>query len=92
VLVFALDLQQVEEVCAGGVDFDEVFVWCGRGGWEVVDFEVERALETCYSWFMIDGDGDGGYLDVFGELDGTHGCNCRALTWNWLQFSRIFLT
>jgi hypothetical protein len=27
VLVFALDLEQVEEVRAGGVDLDEVFVW-----------------------------------------------------------------
>lgn len=26
VLVFALDLEDVEEVCAGGVDLDEVFV------------------------------------------------------------------
>lgn len=31
VLVFAADLEQVEEVGCGGVDGDEVFV--GRGGW-----------------------------------------------------------
>jgi hypothetical protein len=26
-LVFALDLKDVEEVCSGGVNLDEVFVW-----------------------------------------------------------------
>lgn len=38
VLVFALDLEDVEEVCAGGVDFDEVFVWAGGGRGYCCDF------------------------------------------------------
>ena len=44
VLVFAADLEEVEEVGCGGVDGDEVFVWLwgwvGEGGY----FEVVGAL------------------------------------------------
>jgi hypothetical protein len=40
VLVFALDLEDVEEVCAGGVDLDEVFVGGRGGGWDIGDCEV----------------------------------------------------
>jgi hypothetical protein len=40
VLVFALDLEDVKEVCAGGVDFDEVFVGGWGGGWDFGDCEV----------------------------------------------------
>lgn len=43
-LVFALDLENVEEIGACGVDFDEVFVWCWGGGGQVGYFEVEGAL------------------------------------------------
>jgi hypothetical protein len=45
-LIFAADLEQVEEVCGGGVDGDEVFVWFGRWCGEVEDFEVFGALEV----------------------------------------------
>lgn len=49
VLVFTLDLEDVEEVCACGVDFDEVFVCCrGRGG-QVGYFEVEGSLRLVIS-------------------------------------------
>lgn len=40
VLVFALDLEDIEEVCAGGVDLDEVFVGGWGGGWDLGDCEV----------------------------------------------------
>jgi hypothetical protein len=43
-LVFAGDLEEVEEVGAGRVDGEGVLVW-GRGGvWDGGDFEVEGAL------------------------------------------------
>lgn len=44
-LVFTTDLEEVEEVCCGCVDGDEVFV--GLWGWvgEVGYFELVRALE-----------------------------------------------
>jgi hypothetical protein len=38
VLVFSLDLEDVEEVCSCGVDFDEIFVWGGGGCWDGGDF------------------------------------------------------
>lgn len=44
-LIFAADLEEVEEVCCGAVDADGVLV--GVGDWigEVGYGEVERALE-----------------------------------------------
>lgn len=44
VLVYALDLEEIKEVEAGGVDLDQVFVGGGRGGRQVGYFEVEGAL------------------------------------------------
>ena len=44
VLVFAADLEEVEEVGCGCVDGDEVFVWRGRGCGEGGDGEVGGAL------------------------------------------------
>ena len=44
VLVFALDLEYVEEIRAGGVDFNKVFVCCWLGGGQVCYFQVEGAL------------------------------------------------
>ena len=44
VLVFAADLEEVEEVGCGCVDGDEVFVWRGRGCGEGGDGEVGWAL------------------------------------------------
>lgn len=52
-LVFALDLQQIEKVCAGGVDFDEVFVGCRGRRAEVVDFEVQGALYIIQMLFTV---------------------------------------
>lgn len=54
-LVFAADLEEVEEVGCGCVDGDEVFVRFGGGRREVEDFEVFRALGTlvwgrCVDW------------------------------------------
>lgn len=37
VLVFALDLEDIEEVCASGVDLDKVFVGGGCWGWDFGD-------------------------------------------------------
>ena len=42
-LVFAADLEEVEEVGATGVDLDKIFVWMGGGGGEIRDEEVEGA-------------------------------------------------
>jgi hypothetical protein len=44
VLVFAADLEQVEEVGGRGVDGDEVLSGFGVGRGEVEDFEVFGAL------------------------------------------------
>ena len=53
VLVFATDLEEVEEVGCGGVDGDEVFVglwgWAGEGGY----FEVVGALGIGVSFDRI---------------------------------------
>jgi hypothetical protein len=46
VLVFAADLEEVEEVGGRGVDGDKVFGGFGGGGGEVEDFEVFGALGT----------------------------------------------
>ena len=53
-LVFAPDLEQVEEVCGGGVDGDEVFVgfWGGRG--EVEDFEVFGTLISLVGMYIFE--------------------------------------
>lgn len=48
-LVFALDLEEVEEVGSSGMDFDEVVVWRRRGSRQLCDFEVEGTL-----WWMLD--------------------------------------
>ena len=46
-LVFAADLEEVEEVCCGGVDGDGVLVCGGVGFGEGIYFEVEGALTMC---------------------------------------------
>lgn len=43
-LIFAADLEGVVEVCCGGVDVDEVFVWFWGGIGEVGYGEVFWAL------------------------------------------------
>ena len=53
VLVFAADLEEVEEVGAAGADLDEVFGGVGEGGWEGGDRQVEGAGDVV------------GYLDGF---------------------------
>lgn len=52
-LVFALDLEDVEEVCSCGVDFDEVFVRCWGWGWDFGDFEVEGSLGGWLALILI---------------------------------------
>lgn len=44
VLVFALDLEDVEEVGGCRVDLDEVFVWLRDWVRDLSDFELRRAL------------------------------------------------
>jgi hypothetical protein len=75
VLVFALDLEDVEEVGACGVDFDEVFVRCWGGGGQVGYFEVEGALHMYICFSDCSGCSNVKmrvYLDIFAELDGAH--------------------
>jgi len=43
-LVFATDLEQVEEVCGSGVNGDQVLVWFGRWVRQIGDLEVLRTL------------------------------------------------
>jgi hypothetical protein len=50
VLVFTPDLEEVEEVCRGGVDCDEVFVGCWGRCRKVEDGEVFRALGLSEMW------------------------------------------
>lgn len=45
VLVFALDLEDVEEVCTRGVDFDGVCCWGWGWWWDGGYGEVEGSLE-----------------------------------------------
>lgn len=53
-LIFPLDLKEVEEVRTGGVNFYEVFV-CRRGwSWERCDRQVERALDLFINSFSTD--------------------------------------
>lgn len=47
VLVFALALEDVEEVGGGGVDLDEVLVGLGHGVWDVGDSELRGVLIKC---------------------------------------------
>lgn len=53
-LVFALDLQDVEEVGCGGVDLDEVVIALGDGIREVLDLELAGALKSNISavWYI----------------------------------------
>ncbi len=51
-LVFAANLEEVEEVGGGCVDGDEVLVWLGGGVWEGADSEVAGAG---YVGFYLDG-------------------------------------
>lgn len=51
-LVFATDLEQVEEVGCRCVDGNEVFVRFWGGGGEVEDFEVFGALGTSVQLFV----------------------------------------
>jgi hypothetical protein len=71
VLVFAADLEEVEEVCGGGVDGDEVFGGFGSWGGEVEDFEVFGALGTCqYGRGRVSGRGV--YLHIFLDFYALH--------------------
>lgn len=54
VLVFALDLEDVEEVGCCGVDLNQVVVWSRYGIWEVLDFEFLRTLEEVASGWLSD--------------------------------------
>lgn len=43
-LVFALDLEQVEEIGAGGVDFNQVIIGGRTGSGKIGDGEVKGSL------------------------------------------------
>lgn len=46
VLVFALDLENVEEVGGGSVDLDDIFIWFRPGIGKVRHLELVRSLRT----------------------------------------------
>jgi len=77
VLVFAADLQQVEEVCCCAVDADCVLVGCWGWGGEVGYAEILGAL-----WGMLDLFGGlvgcllEAYRDIFFHLNATHDGEC----------------
>lgn len=54
-MVFAADLEEVEEVCCCAVDADCVLVWCWGWGGEVGYGEVLRALW----WEVLEGMAEG---------------------------------
>lgn len=66
VLVFAADLEEVEEIGAAGADLDEVFVGMREWSWEVRDGEVEGPGYV------------GGYLDGFHGCGGVDGFGWRG--------------
>jgi len=70
VLVFAADLEQVEEVCGRGVDGDEVLVGLGGRGGEGGYFEVFWALGVLM--LISDGVEVVSYLYIFLDLDALH--------------------
>jgi hypothetical protein len=37
-------LEQIKEICAGGVDFDKILIGSAGGGREVGDFQVKGSL------------------------------------------------
>lgn len=43
-MVFATDLEQVEEVCGSGVNGDQVLVWFRRWVRQISDLEILRTL------------------------------------------------
>ena len=48
-LVFALNLEQVEEIGAGGVDFNQVVIGGRTGSGKIGDGEVKGSLYIVYS-------------------------------------------
>ena len=48
-LVFALNLEQVEEIGAGGVDFNQVIIRGRTGSGKIGDGEVKGSLYIVYS-------------------------------------------
>lgn len=48
-LVFALDLKEVEEIGTGGVNLDKVLVGRGGGSGELSNFQIERSLQPSIS-------------------------------------------
>lgn len=72
VLVFPLDLQNVEEVGCCGVDLDEILVWCWLGVWEVCDFQFLGSLWLWLGAVLFYGLGEATGFDIFGDLDASH--------------------
>jgi hypothetical protein len=45
-LIFALDLENVEEIGGSSMDLDDIFVWFRPGIWEVRHLELVGSLRT----------------------------------------------
>jgi len=64
-LILAADLEEVEEVCGGCVDGDEVLVWFWDGVGEGCYFEIGGALDVFFDLDAAHCDGcSGGKLGV----------------------------
>jgi hypothetical protein len=69
-LVFASDLEEVEEISCGCVDGDQVLVWIGnwvgeRGNGEIVWTLGLLVIVKEREWEKV-------YLDIFFDLNSTH--------------------
>ena len=73
VLVLALNLEEVEEVGARGVDFNQVMIRRGGGCREVCDREVKRALLVVSSQYVSSElEPSATHLDIFPNLQSSH--------------------
>jgi len=83
VLVFALDLQDIEEVLGGGVVGDEVFVGFRGGVGEGGDFELVGGLfeEDGLAVGLGIAIGRGKYGDVFFDLNAAHFDRLTVIYW-----------
>ena len=73
VLVLPLDLEDIEKVGGSSMDFDDIFIWLGRGIWKIRDLEFVRSLKI-YQQLQDQMEQKGlGYLDILSQLDAFHG-------------------
>lgn len=103
VLVFAADLEQVEEVGCGAVDCEEVLGWGWGWSWDGGDAEVEGTLEVvkgdlvvlfCFGIQIVFGDGAEGKRkggEVVGSDDEREGWGRLTDTYSLTWMARIFV-